>query len=152
MKLVERGALHVCGWNVETTAENNDRDIAALFDDFFRSGKDAVLRGLPGSQPGYFGLSWYTHGHDRYCYLLGIEVDADATPPDGSVLKTLEPTRWAVARYEAGKDVLKAWTEFYFTDIPHEGFAPNDPYNLYFEYYPEDVHSDFELWVPVVTG
>ena len=25
-------------------------------------------------------------------------------------------------------------------------------YSLYFEYYPESVHGDYELWVPVVKA
>jgi len=152
MELVERDGFRVCGWAVETTAEHNDRDIAGLFDDFFGSGKDALLRGLPGSQPGYFGLSWYTQGHDRYCYLLGTAVGAEATSPAGALVKVLAPTQWAVARYQAGQDILDAWNQFYYADIPHAGYAPDDAYNSYFEYYPDDVHGDYQLWVPVVPA
>ena len=152
MELLERPGLTVCGWSVNTNAEGNDADIAALFDDFFATGKDALLRGLPGSRPGYFGLTWYTDGHERYSYLLGVEVGADAEPPAGASLKTLPATRWAAARYPAEKNILEAWTEFFFTDIPEAGYGPNEPYNLYFEYYPGDVHADYQLWVPVVPA
>jgi len=152
MKLIERDTIHVCGWAVETTAENNDRDISALYDDFFSTGKEALLRGLDGSQPGYFGLSWYAAGHDRYSYLLGVQVDQNSQPPAGAVMKTLETTQWAVAEYPAEKDIMEAWNEFFYTDIPQAGYAPNDEYNLYFEYYPADVHGDYQLWVPVLAA
>jgi len=152
MELVDRGACYVCGWAVETTAEGNDRDIAVLYDDFFGSGKESLLRDLPGSQPGYFGLSWYTQEHSRYCYLLGMEVGPDAVPPTGASVKKLAPTRFAVGSYPASKSIIEAWNEFFYADIPHEGLAPNEPYNLYFEYYPGDVHGDYQLWVPVVPA
>jgi len=76
MQLVERDTFHICGWAVTTTAENNDRDISALYDDFFRTGKEVLVRELSGSQPGYFGLSWYTDDHHGYSYLLGVKASA----------------------------------------------------------------------------
>jgi len=152
MRLVERDEFHVCGWAVETNAEDNDRDIAALFDDFFTTGKDALLRRLPGSRPGYFGLSWYSDGHERYCYLLGVQIGDDDEAPAGATTKTLAATEWAVANYPSAINIKDAWAEFFFADIPNAGYAPDDAYNLYFEYYPGDVHGDYELWVPVVPA
>jgi len=32
------------------------------------------------------------------------------------------------------------------------GLAPDADYNLYLEYYPSDVHGDYQLWVPVVPA
>lgn len=152
MELIERETFHVCGYAVETTAADNDADVSALYKDFFDTGKEAVLLGLAGSKKGYYGLSWYTQGHDKYCYLLGIEVGRGIDAPSGALLKDLDKTQFAVARYSHDKDIMEAWTEFFFTDIPNQGFAPNAEYNLYFEYYPDDVHGDYELWVPVVKA
>jgi len=150
MDLVERDTVYVCGWAVETDAGGNDRDIGALYADFFGGDKHTLARGLAGDRPGWFGLTWYTDNHERYRYLLGVEVGAHTRPPVGALAKTLPPTRWAVASYPAGQDIMEAWSQFYFTDIPQAGWAPDDAYNFYFEYYPTDVHADFQLWVPVV--
>ena len=152
MDLVERGEFHVCGWAVDTTAADNDTDVGALYADFFDGDKHAVARTMAGNHPGWFGLSWYTENHERYGYLLGVEVDAAVEPPAGAEVKTLPPTQWAVASYPAGQDIMEAWTQFYFTDIPQAGWAPDDQYNLYFEYYPGDAHGNFQLWVPVVPA
>ena len=151
MEFIERETFCVCGYAVETTAAQNDADISALYKDFFDTDKESVLLRLNGGKKGYYGLSWYTRGHEKYCYLLGIEVGGENAPPENALLKILEKTLYAVARYPRDKDIMEAWNEFFFTDIPGEGYAPNAPYNLYFEYYPEDVHGDYELWVPVVT-
>jgi hypothetical protein len=32
------------------------------------------------------------------------------------------------------------------------GYAPDEAFNLYFEYYPKSVHGDYELWVPVIRA
>jgi|GEM_PF-892420 len=152
MRLVDRGTFGVCGWAVDTTLEDNDRAISALYDDFFGSGKETRLRDLDGSQPGYVGLCWYTQGHDRYSYLLGVQADPNGEPPAGAIVKTLGPATWAVASYPTGKNIIDAWTEFFYTDIPQAGYAPNEEYNLYFEYYPGDVHGNYQLWVPVVPA
>ena len=116
------------------------------------TGKEPVLLGLQGGKKGFYGLSWYLPGHKEYCYLLGIEVGPQNVPPENAEIKTLEKTLYAVARYPHDKDILEAWGEFFFTDIQAAGYAPNEPYNLYFEYYPESVHGDYELWVPVVKA
>jgi len=152
MDLVRRHTFTVCGWAVDTDAEHNDRDLKALYDDFFGSGKDAILRGL-AAKPGLIGLTWYTTpDHTRYTYLLGGEVNAVSPIPDGALTRTLPTSRYAVASYEVAKDIIAAWTEFFFTDIPLAGWVPNLDINLFFEYYPDGVDGDYQLWVPVVPA
>lgn len=150
MKLIDRDTFSVCGYAVETTAEQNSKDISDLYRDFFDSDKETVLLNLQGGKKGYFGLMWYIQGHEKYCYLLGIEVGEENQPPENSVLKKIPKATYAVACYPHNKDAIEAWTEFFYTDIPKEGYAPNEQQNLYFEYYPESVNGDYELWVPVV--
>lgn len=152
MNLIERDTLHICGYAVETDAENNADDLSRLYADFFDNGREAVLRGMPGSREGFYGLMWYTQGHARYGYLLGIEVDGGCTPPDGALLKTIPAATCAVAHYPRGKDAIAAWTEFFFTDIPGAGYAPNEAINLYFEYFPGAVDGEYQLWAPVVKA
>ena len=150
MKLIERETFYICGYAVETTAARNDNDVSALYKDFFDTDKETVLLQLTGSKKGYYGLSWYTQGHEKYCYLLGIEVGKENKPPENALLKEVTKTVYAVGCYPDGKDVIEAWNELFYTDIPNGGYSPNEQFNLYFEYYPEDVKRAFELWVPVV--
>ena len=152
MNLIERDTFYICGYAVETTAAQNDKDVSNLYNDFFNKDKESILSRLQGSKKGYYGLSWYTQGHEKYCYLLGIEVGKENDPPENALFKSLEKTLYAVARYPHGRDIIEAWNEFFYTDIPKAGYAPNEPYNLYFEYYLEGVHGDYELWVPVVKS
>jgi predicted transcriptional regulator YdeE len=152
INLVEKEAFFICGYSVETTLVQNDKDVSALYDDFFRNGKEAILMNLNGSKKGYYGLSWYTQGHERYCYLLGMEIGQENTAPENAVLKNIPKTTYAMARFPHGEDILKAWNEFFYNEIPKTGFKVNEGHNLYFEYYPGSVYGEFELWVPVVKA
>lgn len=149
MKFIERDTFHICGYAVETDAAHNADDLDALYTDFFGSKKDSLLR-KHGGKAGFYGLMWYTQGHERYGYLLGMEVGTECELPAGSVRKTLPKTTYAVSRYPHEKDAIEAWSEFFFTDIPKEGYAPNEQMNLYFEFFPKNVDGNYELWVPVV--
>ena len=150
MELVKRETFFICGYTVETNAAQNDLDISELYQNFFDDNKEAELLRLNGSKKGYYGLSWYTQKHNKYCYLLGIEVDEENEPPEKALLKKVAKTTYAVARYPKDKNIIEAWSEFFYTDIPNEGYTPNEKYNLYFEYYPKDVKGDYELWIPVL--
>lgn len=152
MKLIKRDTLHICGYVVETDAAQNADDLNKLYKDFFDSGLEAVLLNLQGSKKGFYGLMWYTQGHEKYCYLLGIEVGEKCEPPDNTILKTIPKTTYAVAHYPHDKDAIEAWAEFFFTDIPNEAYTPNESLNLYFEFFPESVDGNYELWVPVLKS
>ena len=152
MEFIERDTLHICGYVVETDAAHNADDLSKLFKDFFDNDRESVLLNLHGSKRGFYGLMWYTQGHEKYCYLLGLEVGGECKPPDNAILKTIPKTTYAVASYPHDKDAIEAWGEFFFTDIPNEGYAPNEHLNLYFEFFPESVDGDYELWVPVVKS
>ncbi len=152
LELVTRPAFHICGYATETTLEGNDGDIAALYRDFFETGKEHTLLRLPGCQNGYYGLEWYTEGHQSFFYLLGKAVDETADTPAGAVIKHIPAARYAVAEMPAGRNLVEAWTEFFYTGIPGAGYAPNAEHGFYFEYYPEDVHGRCELWTPVIPA
>jgi len=152
LEIVKRDGFCICGYAVETNAANNDADLSQLFAYFFSEDREKSLLDLTGGKKGYYGLSWYTAGHESYYYLLGIEVAADAQPPDGAILKVIPPAEFAVARFSAEDDIMKAWTEFFYAAIPAEGYAPDEGHGYYFEFYPEDVHANYELWTPVVRS
>lgn len=150
INVTERDTFFICGCFVETTPQQNDSDISALYDDFFSNKKEDILTALHGNQKGYYGLSWYTRAHEQYCYLLGMKIGPDNIIPQNYTLKEIVKTTYAVASFPKGEDIIKAWTDFFYTEIPKAGLKVNEDYNLYFEYYPDHVQGEFELWVPVV--
>ena len=150
INLVEKDTFFICGYSVETTLVQNDKDVSALYEDFFRKDKEAILTQLSGSKKGYYGLSWYTQGHERYGYLLGMEVGQDNVAPENTVVKSIPKAIYAMARFPQGEDIVQAWNEFFYNEIPGTGLKVNEEHNLYFEYYPGSVHGEFELWVPVM--
>ena len=150
IRTVLRRPFYICGYAAETTLENNDADIAALYSDFFTSGKEKLLLSLPGCRSGYYGMEWYTAGHKSFFYLLGKEVDKGTKAPSGAIIKYIRAARYAVVELSAGTDIVKAWTEFFYTAIPYAGFAPDDSYGFYFEFYPESITGVCELWTPVI--
>lgn len=152
INLVERETFWLCGYSVETTLEDNDKDVSTLYDDFLRGDKESILMSLAGSKKGYYGLSWYTQGHERYRYLLGMEVGQENTAPDNAVLMKVPQTTYAVVHFPQGEDIIKAWTEFFYNAIPEGGYVVNEEHSLYFEYYPDSVYGEYELWVPVVKA
>ncbi len=140
----------MCGYAAQTTLNNNDADLQKLFGDFFNSGKDKMLFGLKGAEPGFFGVEWYTQGHKSFFYLLGVSVDKTIRVPEGAVLKVIPAAEYAVTKVPAGRNLVDAWTEFFYTAIPESGYVPDDDHGCYFEYYPGHTDGDCELWVPVV--
>ncbi len=140
----------VCGCAAKTTLSGNDADIAALYHDFFRAGRDQELKKLPGCQSGYYGLEWYTDGHKSFFYLLGKAVDASAPVPPGMMMKCVPAAQYAVVSLPAKSNLTDAWTQFFYTVIPESGYAPDEAHGCYFEYYPQDIHGACELWTPVI--
>jgi len=150
IKLVRKDTFYICGYSVETTLEENNKDVSALYEDIFSNHKEKALKKMKGSGNGYYGLSWYTQGHERYCYLLGIEVEPNNLIPKNAMLKRIPAATFATARFSYEEDIIKTWTEFFYDKIPEAGLKVDDEYNLYYEFYPDDVKGDYELWVPVV--
>ena len=152
LKIVQRSGFLICGYAVETNAANSNADVSKLYTDFFNENREKMLMNLSGSKKGYYGLMWYTSEHERYCYMLGLEVSEDNLPPKDTILKAIPPADFAVAEFSGEDDNIKAWTEFFYTAIPAAGYAPDKAHGYYFEYYPESVNGKYELWTPVVRA
>lgn len=150
LSILEKNTFYICGFYVETNASQNDKDIESLYHDFFDGGNETNLLELPGKKSGYYGLTWYTQGHEKYCYLLGFEVDQSNSIPQNALLKEIPKAKYAMVSFAQGTDIIEAWTEFFYKAIPQAGYSVNEDQNLYFEYYPDSVNGSFELWVPVV--
>lgn len=150
LQFIEREGFQICGYSVETTLAESENDVGALLLTY-ESDRAAQIDAIATSDStGIYGLMWYTQGHERYRYLVGKEVQNPMSVPSGAELKQIPKSLFAVASYPRGYDNTKAWTEFFFTDIPEAGYAPDYANGYFFEYYPNGMDGDFELWTPVI--
>ena len=148
---VDRDDFYICGYSVETTLKENDKDIAALLQSYFRNGKSEQIDEIAKNKnQEYYGLSWYTKLHERYRYLLGKEIINPGTIPVGAELKLIPRTHYAVGSFGQETDIIQAWTDFFYSAVPGLGYAPNFEQGFWFEYYPDGIHGEYELWMPVV--
>lgn len=153
IRSVYREDFYICGYSVETTLEENDKDIAALLQSYFHDGKSERIDEIAKNKgPEYYGLSWYTKLHERYRYLLGKEVVRPQTIPVGAEIKLVPKTHYAVGSFDRGTDIIQAWTDFFYSAVPGLGYTPNFEHGYWSEYYPDGVHGKYELWIPVVKA
>ena len=150
IRFIDRAAFQICGYSVETSLDESSKDVAALYNDYFSSEKTTLIDSMAKNKSAeYFGLMWYLEGHERYRYLLGKETGCPSTIPAGAEIKELPAALYAVASFEKDYDGVKAWTDFFFEAIPHEGYAPDYEHGFFFEFYPDGVNGNYELWTPV---
>lgn len=152
LRFIERKGFQICGYSVETTLAESGNDVGALLQAYGGSGAAQIDAIASSGSAEIYGLMWYTQGHERYRYLVGKEAQNPIAVPPGSELKQIPKALFAVAGYPREYDNTKAWTEFFFTDIPEAGYAPDYDNGYFFEYYPNGMDGDFELWTPVIKG
>jgi predicted transcriptional regulator YdeE len=142
VKLVERKEIIIGGFSVETTLENNEKDLELLYNDFHKSKKD-LLHGFTKNTTEYFGVIWYTKLHESYKYLLGQKI-MDIIYDIETIL--IPEGLYAFAKFPQGYDGIKAWTDFYQVGIPKTGYKPKEISDIAFEYYPNGLNGEYELW------
>lgn len=153
VRFVDKTNFLICGYSVETSLEESKHDVAALYIDYFSSGKAAVINNAAeGEAAEYYGLMWYVEGHERYRYLLGKETINLSLIPSDAERKEIPAALYAVSSFEKDYDSVKAWTDFFFEAIPQAGFTPDYEHGFFFEYYPDGVNGNYELWTPVVKA
>lgn len=151
IRFIDKADFQICGYSIETSLDESGQDVAALYSDYFNSGKVAMINNVAKSRAAeYYGLMWYLEGHERYRYLLGKETVNLSITPDKAELKEIPAACYAVASFEKDYDAVKAWTDFFFQAIPSAGYAPDYEHGYFFEYYPDGVEDNYELWTPVV--
>ena len=97
--------------------------------------------------------AWLSANYERAYKLLEIDTFQTAVhASENTELKVIPTTTYAVAYFPEGDDIIEAWTKFYYNVIPENGYKVNDEHNFYFEYYPNNVHGKYELWVPVIKA
>jgi len=153
IRFIDKTIFQICGYSVETSLEESEQDVAALYSDYFNTEKSALIDNVAKNKAAeYYGLMWYLEGHERYRYLLGKETDNLSLISSGSELKEIPAALYAVASFEKDYDGVKAWTDFFFEAIPQAGYTPDYKHGFFFEYYPDGVDGNYELWTPVVKA
>ena len=135
----------IMGFSIETTLENNAQDLDLLYNDFLQKGKREILHGITKNNHEYYGVIWYTILHKKYKYLLGQKVDTKINEKDID-FKIISEGTFCKSKFPAKYDGIKAWTEFYSLEIPQTGYKPKEIDDIAFEYYPNGLDGEFELW------
>ena len=153
IRFIDKTDFQICGYSVETSLEESNQDVTALYSDYFSSDKAMFIDNIAKSKATeYYGLMWYLEGHERYRYLLGKETVNLSLIPNEAEIKEIPAAFYAVASFEKDYDGVKAWTDFFFEAIPQAGYTPDYQHGFFFEYYPDGVNGEYELWTPVVKA
>jgi len=153
IRFINKSDFQISGYSVETSLNESGKDVAALYNDYFNTEKATLIDNVAKNKAAeYYGLMWYLEGHERYRYLLGKETVNPSAIPVEAELKEIPASLYAVADFEKDYDGVKAWTDFFFEAIPKTGYAPNYEHGFFFEYYPDGVNGNYELWTPVVKA
>ena len=153
IRFINKADFLICGYSVETSLDDSSKDVAELYSDYFNTEKASLIdNAVNNKATEYYGLMWYLEGHERYNYLLGKETANLSAVPAEAETKLINAALYAVSYFERAHDNAKAWTDFFFEAIPQAGFAPDYEHGFFFEYYPEGVNGNYELWTPVVKA
>lgn len=142
VKIIERTEIIIGGYSIETTLENSERDLELLFNDFYK-GKIEILNRFTKNVKEYYGVIWYTKLHESYKYLIGQKISNES---DNFETKILPKGLYAYSKFPQNYDGIKAWTDFYQTGIPETGYKPIEKGDIAFEYYPNGLNGEYELW------
>jgi hypothetical protein len=142
VKLVQRKEIIIGGFSVETTLQNSQNDVEKLYNDFFNVKKE-LLNGFTKKTNEYYGIIWYTILHESYKYLIGQEIIEKSKKIE---FKIIPEGQYAYSKFPKDYDGIKAWTEFYEKGIPGIGYKPIEKDDMAFEYYPNGIDGDYELW------
>ena len=145
--LKERDTFYICGYWVETSLKNCEKDISKLWNDFYN--KKEKLFKIFGYKNDFYGLMWSME-NQRYCYLIGIEVNDVNKTPVGAYCKCIPCTNYAIDSVAPTVSAVEAWTEYYEKTLPEAGYIPNSKHGFDFEYYPNGNRGTYELWKPVI--
>ena len=153
IRFIDKAGFQICGYSIETSLDESNEDVAALYNDYFNTEKATLIDSVAKTNAAeFYGLMWYLEGHERYRYLVGKETVNLSVIPAEAELKEIPYALYAVASFDKDFDGVKAWTDFFFEAIPQEGYTPNYEHGFFFEYYPDGVNSNYELWTPVVKA
>lgn len=135
------------GFSIETTFEDNDKDLEILYNDFIHNGKMEYLNKITQNRKEYHLATWYTNKNEgKFKYLLGQKINEKE---DNLEIKTIKNGEYAVSKFPPKYYTFKAWTEIYNEGIPGIGYKFKEPEDIAFKYYPSGFDGEYELWVLV---
>ena len=117
-------------------------DIEILFNDFY-NGKKLLLNNFEKNINEYYGVIWYTKLHESYKYLIGQRIE---NKMEDFEIKIIPEGQYACFKFPQGYDAINAWMDFYEKGIPETGYKPKEKDDIAFEYYPDGLDGEYELW------
>ncbi len=141
LRFEKRNKFKVFGYSTETNLENSNDDLEELW-----SEHENELQNISEGNSRLYGVMCYTdESHKNYSYLLGIELPLSKSKNIDYI--EIPSSCFAVASVPKEMTAIEAWTEFFYKDIPENGYVVNEKHGIYFEFFDED--GNFELWTPV---
>ena len=139
------------GLSIDSTGEeeDNNKKRELLFNNFTNNGQKGMLNNITKNNSEYYIVTWLTSPAIRY--LLGQKVNEKT---DGLEFKLIKKGEYATKKIPPKSDSYSAWMEFYEKDIVGAGCRPlgQSEGDIAFEYYPNGLDGEYELWVLVEKG
>lgn len=67
IRFIDKTIFQIYGYSVETSLEESEQDVAALYSDYFSTEKSSLIDNVAKNKAAeYYGLMWYLEGHERY--------------------------------------------------------------------------------------
>ena len=131
------------GFSVESTGEeeDNNKKRETLFNDFIHSGKMELLNNITKNNDEYYVATWVASPNIKY--LLGQKI---AEKKDGLEFKIIRKGEYASKKIPPKHDSYNAWMELYEKDIPEAGYKWVEQGDMAFEFYPNGLNGEYELW------
>jgi DNA gyrase inhibitor GyrI len=142
VEIIEREEFMVGGFSVETAGDDSAKDVEILYADF-ENGKKDLLNNFSKNTKEYYGVLWYTKLHESFRYLVGQKVTERTEEFE---IRIIPEGMYAYTKFPQNYDGTKAWTEFYNEGIPGVGYKPVEQNDMAYEYYPDGLDGEYELW------
>jgi hypothetical protein len=143
VKVIEKDKeISVGGFSVVLNSESETADADILWSDSYKS-KMERLNNFAKNKKEYYGLLWYLTLHEDHKYLVGQEIIEGITEFE---IKIIPRGIYAYAKFPQKYNRIQAWTEFYSEGIPKTNHKPVEKNDIAFEYYPNGLNSEYELW------
>jgi len=142
VEIIQREEIIIGGFSIETTLENSKKDTDILFNDFY-NGKMELLNIFTKNTKEYYGVIWYIKLHESYKYLIGQEIHNQS---ENLEIKIIPSGLYAYSKFPQEYEGIKAWADFYSIGIPEAGYKPVEKNDIAFEFYPNGLNDEYELW------
>jgi DNA gyrase inhibitor GyrI len=113
VKIIKLEEIIIAGCSVETTAENNDKDINLLYNSFMHNGLMEKINRITNNKKEYYGVVWYTESHKKYKYFLGQKI-SNSQNNDHIEIKIIPSGDYCFIKFTSGYNITKAWVGFYY--------------------------------------